>query len=119
FNRTSPNILIKGENMGTTKLLILVIVISLNTAFAQESIEGPSSSPHLEGPYLGQKPPGLIPKAFAPGIVTTEHYEFSGVFTPDMKEFYLIRDGGKYEKPSFVVFQNKNNRWHESVMSPR
>jgi len=75
--------------------------------------------PVLEGPYLGQKPPGLTPEPFAPGIVTTEHYELTGVFTPDMKEFYLIRDGGKYEKSSLVVFKNKNNRWHESVISPR
>lgn len=73
----------------------------------------------LENPYLGQKPPGLIPVPFAPGIVTTEHYELNGVFTPDMKEFYLIRDGGKYEKPSFVVFKNINNQWQESVVSPR
>lgn len=71
-----------------------------------------------ESSYLGQKPPGSTPEAFAPGIVTTTHYEFSGVFTPDMKAFYLIRSGGKYEKPSFVVFQYKNDRWQESVISP-
>lgn len=76
-------------------------------------------TPIPDGTYLGQTPPGSTPEPFAPGIVTTEYYEISGVFTPDMKEFYLIRDGGKYEKPSFVVFKNKNNRWHESVISPR
>jgi WD40-like Beta Propeller Repeat len=31
--------------------------------------------PRLEGPYLGQKPPGLKPQAFAPGIVTTDGEE--------------------------------------------
>lgn len=30
------------------------------------------SFPRLEGPCLGQKPPGLKPQAFAPGIVTTD-----------------------------------------------
>ena len=55
----------------------------------------------LERPYLGQTPPGLVPKVFAPGIVSTKYYEFNGVFTPDMKEFYLIRNGGIYKKPSF------------------
>ncbi len=75
--------------------------------------------PVLEGPYLGQKPPGLTPEVFASDIVTTEYYEFNGVFTPDMKEFYLIRQGGKYEKPTLVVFRQKNNQWHESVISPR
>ncbi len=75
--------------------------------------------PRFEGPYLGQKPPGLTAEVFAPDIVTTEYYEFNGVFTPDMKEFYLIRQGGKYEKPTLVVFRQKNNQWYESVISPR
>lgn len=92
--------------------LLLSIPTMSGTSYSQDEL------PVLGGPYLGQKPPGLIPEAFAPGIVTTEHYEFSGVFTPDMKEFYLIRNGGKYEKPTFIVFQNKDNRWHESVISP-
>ncbi len=75
--------------------------------------------PILKGPYLGQKPPGLTPEVFAPDVVTTKYYEFNGVFTPDMKEFYLIRQGGKYEKPKLVVFRQKNNQWYESVISPR
>ncbi len=73
----------------------------------------------IEGPYLGQTPPGPIAEPFAPGIVTTEFYEFNGVFTPDLKEFYLIRSGGVHEKPSLVVFKNINNRWYESVVSSR
>jgi len=108
--------------MKTTKLLILTVVISLNTVFAQENIENASSFPHLEGPYLGQKPPGLTPEPFAPGIVTTEDWQVSGVFTPDLKEFYFIREVGEVEenkKMEFVVIQNKNNRWQESVISPR
>jgi len=30
------------------------------------------SNPAIKNPYLGQSPPGLTPKPFAPGIVTTE-----------------------------------------------
>ncbi|MBL4787613.1 MAG: PD40 domain-containing protein [Kordiimonadaceae bacterium] len=77
------------------------------------------ATPIPEGPYFGQTPPGSTPEAFAPGIVSTEHYEYGGVFTPDMKEFYFIRDGGKYEKSTFVVLQNQNNRWVETIVSPR
>lgn len=105
--------------MKITKLFIFIGILSLNTVFAQENIENDSGFPLIEGPYLGQKPPGSTPEAFAPGIVTTEFYEFNGVFTPDMKEFYLIRDGGTYEGASLVVFKNENNRWRESVVSPR
>ncbi len=80
-----------------------------------------SETPVLEGPYLGQEPPGLIPEPFAPGIVSTGGWEVSGAFTPDMKEFYFIRevetDG--ISRQEFVVFQNKDNRWLETVVSPR
>ncbi|MDN5201711.1 hypothetical protein QQ008_10070 [Fulvivirgaceae bacterium BMA10] len=55
---------------------------------------------------------------FAPGIVTTEHMEFFGSFTPDLKEFYFKRNGGKYKKSTLVVIRYKNNRWVESVVSP-
>ncbi|WP_082994857.1 TolB family protein [Aquimarina megaterium] len=74
----------------------------------------------LEGPYLGQKPPGLTPILFAPGIVSTkEHRDFSGFFTPDMKEFYFTRRDVRTGKWSLVLFKSKNNRWHESVVGPR
>jgi hypothetical protein len=75
--------------------------------------------PVLEGPYIGQKPPGLIPEAFAPGIISTKGWEYSGAFTSDMKEFYFIRENTENKKQEFVAFKNKNNRWHETIISPR
>ncbi|MBE0664240.1 MAG: hypothetical protein IH584_00350, partial [Candidatus Aminicenantes bacterium] len=49
-----------------------------------------SEFPKLSGPYLGQKPPGLTPKIFAPGIVSSkDNYEFKIAFTPDGKEIYF------------------------------
>jgi len=75
--------------------------------------------PLLEGPYLGQIPPGLIPETFAPSIVSTKGWEYSGAFTPDMKEFYFIRENAENKKQEFVVIKNKSNRWHETVISPR
>jgi len=100
-------------------ILILVFALFLNACNTKNQKSKGSDSPIIENPYLGQKPPGLIPEAFAPGIVSTEHYEYSGTFTPNMKEFYLIRSGGKYKKSTFVVFQYKNNQWVESVVSKR
>jgi hypothetical protein len=48
--------------------------------------------------YFGEEPPGLTPKLFAPGIISThQHFEFSCTFSPDGKEFYFTRradDGG-------------------------
>ncbi len=52
----------------------------------------------LQGPYLGQKPPGSRPEVFAPGIVSSaKALEFAITFTPDGKEIYFTRriDGGR------------------------
>lgn len=73
----------------------------------------------LKDRYLGQKPVGLTPKPFAPGMVSTERYQYSGTFTPDMREFYFIRGDKENKKQEFVVYQYKNNRWQASVVSRR
>ncbi len=71
--------------------------------------------PILEGPYMGQKPPGLIPEVFAPGIVNTEGFaEHEGMFAPGMKAFYFIRSGEKDK--SLNAIEYKNNQWRESVV---
>lgn len=67
--------------------------------------------------YLGENPPNLTPKAFAPDIVSTQNYEYGGVFTPNLKEFYFIRDGGKFKEAVLVVLKNEKGKWIESVVS--
>jgi len=67
--------------------------------------------PVLESHYFGEKPPGLIPKLFDPEIVSPQGLFEGGGFSPDMKEFYFSRKNGKYEKRTFFVIRNENNRW--------
>jgi hypothetical protein len=62
--------------------------------------------PKLSGPYLGQKPPGMAPEVFAPGIVSTAAHEFSCSFTPDGKEFYFTRRDPKLNQP-FIMVTNR------------
>lgn len=80
-----------------------------------------SEYPGLKGPYLGQEPPGLTPRVFAPGIVSTEGWEYGGTFSPDLKEYYFIREVDVETEPrqEFVVFQYRDNQWSETVISPR
>jgi hypothetical protein len=99
--------------MKTIQLLILICGISVNTVFAHDNIENVPEFPILEGPYLGQKPPGLTPEVFAPGIVSTEHHEGGGLFSPDMTEFYFSRKNNKSGNKSRLVFKSENNRWYE------
>ena len=75
--------------------LFLIVITAFNFLNAQEIS---NEFPKLTGPYLGQKPPGMTPKLFAPGIVSTGAYEHgSPVFTKDLNEIYwtvnIDRDG--------------------------
>lgn len=45
------------------------------------------------GDYLGQDPPGLTARVFAPGFVSTRHGELNAVFARDGREFYFTRRG--------------------------
>jgi len=64
----------------------------------------------VEFDYLGQKPPGLKPEVFAPGVVSTEeHKEFSCTFSSDGKEFYFNRGG------NIMVCYLEGNSWKTPV----
>ena len=92
-------------------LLLLVLTMSSGSQAEDEL-------PVLEGPYIGQKPPGLTPEVFAPAVVSTEHRDWGGSFTPDMKEYYFSRRNNKSGETSRFVFKSENNRWRESEVEP-
>jgi Tol biopolymer transport system component len=74
--------------------------------------------PVLKGPYLGQKPPGMTPEIFAPGIVSTvENQEFAGTFSPDGKEFFFTK---VIEAPNKHIMYTtiKDGKWTEPSLSP-
>jgi hypothetical protein len=74
--------------------------------------------PVLEGPYIGQKPPGLTPEVFAPEIVSKEHNDWTGSFSPDMKRYNFGRNNSETRKTTTVVFKSENNAWFESIAEP-
>ncbi|MEP2654117.1 MAG: hypothetical protein ABJH06_19235 [Paraglaciecola sp.] len=71
--------------------------------------------PVMEGPYLGQKPPGMMAEPFAPGIISRQGWELEGVFAPGMKEFYFTTKGGKYKHPTVIGFRQQNNVWKKYI----
>ena len=96
--------------------LLATCVLTLawvNKNHAREAISAPP------GPYLGQVPPDLTPKPFAPGIANTEFRELTPFFSPDMDQFYLVREGGKYEKFTLMVFNESSSGWRESFVMHR
>ena len=48
-----------------------------------------SGFPKLTGPYLGQKPPGMTPEIFAPGVISKGYFERSVVFSPSYDELFF------------------------------
>lgn len=59
----------------------------------------------IKGPYLGQKPPGMTPEIFAPGIVSTGlHDDHGPVFSKDGTEMY----GRIAGKPFSIVYVIKS-----------
>ncbi len=95
-------------------------MIMLFSSIMMSSIsQAQDESPIPEGPYLGQKVPGLTPEIFAPRIVSTEQRDGSGFFTPDMKEFYFTRKSNNENKWSLIGYKFENNRWHKASVVPR
>lgn len=92
----------------TSIALLLTFLAVSGGSHAQDEL------PVLEGPYLGQKPPGLTPEAFAPGIIQTKNWEGGAVFSLDMNEFYFTRQRPDNKKVETVVLKNKDNRWYVS-----
>jgi len=101
------------------KITALVIILFLIACKTEKSSTEEDVSTTQENLYLGQKPPGLIPEPFAPGIVTTGGWEYSGVFSPDMKEFYFLRQVEGTKEQEFVVYKNEGDEWNETVISSR
>ena len=106
-----------------TKYILFAVAALLPIAGPHASETGAPDIPETQAapianPYLGQKPPGLTPEAFAPGLVTTENWEYGGMFSPDMREYYLLKSD-RHEQVSFVVFQYQDGSWQESRISER
>ena len=86
-------------------VLIFLTCSFLGTLVAQDSF------PEIKGPYLGQKPPGMIPEIFAPGIVSTEKGELNIIISPDGNEIYFSRS--RSSSPTVImVMINKDGKWH-------
>jgi hypothetical protein len=72
------------KNMCIAFLLFFSVSAVGVKVFSQEESE------IFDGPYLGQEAPGLIPKVFAPGIVSIEgRHEGTITFSPDLHEVYF------------------------------
>ena len=84
-------------------------LISLLIPFLILSCEEGDNFLNLKGDYLGQKPPGITPELFAPGIVSTGYNDVSGCISPDGKEYFY----SFWENPFsvIVIFKQIEGKW--------
>ncbi len=78
-----------------TILILLLFFISCSKNDNTESLEFIRD---FHGQYLGQKPPGMTPEVFAPGIISGVEAVLNAAFSPDGNAFYYssISDSGQY-----------------------
>lgn len=81
---------------------------------SKESQNGKSEFANLNGPYLGQKPPGMQAEIFAPGILSTGLNEACISFSPDGKLCYFILSGSSFTGGGGIFMsQEINYHWTE------
>ena len=86
------------------KATIFGIIIMLVTILSNCTRQ--SDFPVLEGPYLGQKPPGMKPEIFAEGIISTDSMEGCSWFSEDNSFFLFVRRGS-----GIMIMEQVNGIW--------
>ena len=97
--------------MKNYNIILLIITIFLGACATKKQESKNNDSPTIVNPYFGQKPPGLIPEVFAPGIVSINgRFEGAVSFSPDLKEIYFGADN-KDEETSIYFSKLEGNQW--------
>ncbi len=105
--------------MNRVSIFCLLILILLFDAcdFKKEKTEV-SMNVQNDETFLGLKPPGLTSELFAPGIVSTDNLEISGVYDSEMKEFYFVRQLQDQEPKTYII-QYENGKWQKPILGER
>lgn len=101
------------------KIAASAILLALASAAMAAEQQRDEEFPVLEGPLMGQAPPGKTAEVFAPGVISTDSWELEGVFAPGMEEFYFVTNRNGRERPMIIGFRMEDNRWHKFMEVPR
>ncbi len=86
-------------------ITFIIVLIFLETFFG---CGNQTDFLELKDAYLGEEPPDITPKIFAPGIISTqENLEIGCCFSPDGKEFYFSRTEGLSPNGNTFIYVTK------------
>ena len=93
------------------KFSVLVSVLFLSACKTEKSNTKENDSSTKESLYFGQKPPGLIPEVFAPGIVSIDgRFEGTVSFSSELTAMYFAADN-KDEETHIYFSKLEGNNW--------
>ena len=88
--------------MKTKSIIVVIVLITSFIGCKAQNEKKEADFPELKGPYLGQKPPGMTPEIFAPGIISNPDIkEFSITFSPNGEELFFYRLYENYDAKIF------------------
>ena len=94
-------------------ILLVLLFLLIGISLSQEKLK---DFPVLKGPYLGQKPPGMVPEVFAPSIISIKnHRDYGCTFSLDGKWFYFTRDSVGKNKHSIMFCKLEESGWTAPV----
>lgn len=95
-------------------VLLLVTYFLTLSALAQDLTNNNYDFPILTGPYLGQKPPGVVPEIFAPDVFKDEVHG-GLIFSPDGSEIYWdLMDANN----NILYMKMESNQWSKPEVVP-
>jgi len=107
----------RSTNRVKVTSLIVVIFVQSGLILCQTNTK---DFPVLKGPYLGQKPPGMTPELFAPGIISTPGaWEAAITFSPDGEELFFTRRADIQGNENRIMYMKlSEGRWTPPKPAP-
>lgn len=100
-----------------TALGLCCVVVACSPMGVDDAGKGRANArPEMRGPYLGQEPPGLEPRLFAPGVVSTGLATRDVAMTPDGGELYFSVTLG--DRTMIMVTRQVDGSWSEPEVAP-
>ncbi len=88
--------------MKISQVIVFILLLSYSSLWCQEN----SIYDNIDDIYFGQKHPGMTPKIFAPGIVSTDNFEFAITFSPDNADIFFTRRTAHESEGNSIMHSN-------------